>query len=549
MITSLEKDLRKHISEKRKLEMEKYGRTKSYNQILEFLQKDTQTLFSLINHAPTIIDDKIDADGNKERLNRATFILNQGFQGRKILLRQNWERDVFKLGRTLLKLHKNNYNNAINILNEVIKYWKIEKQNFSRKNKILNSRDLDKLNLEIGKSVGIQFLYIICPKLDVKNREIIASLYGLAIKIADNLSDIDEDLKRGYINISKENIKKYKIKLTNLSEKELQPYAKKEFNRVREYYKKSDIIVEKILKQYPFQKKGILLFQNIAYSWFKQVSEVAFIQELKQFDIANYSLPKFLPERKILEMEKFYGISLSDITTLSYKQETRNTCIIRKKNLSYSRYSLGKTPQANEKIKKIISQYPKIKDVLDLGCDDGSRTVELFKGRKSYGIEIIEPAAESARKKGITVYVGSMVKDVYRDSRNPKGKQFDLVSLLGEMVNFIGLGTDDLLINSIKQLKNNGYFLVSCMHTKFDKTQEENYVVWSFTKFTKNKWFLKERKIPRTFFLLSRQGLLKKIKKIAQDQNCHLILKNEEIVENYYEDMSLGIYIFQKRLD
>ena len=549
MITSLEKDLRKHISKKRKLEMEKYGRIKSYDQILEFLQKDTQTLFSLINHAPTIIDDKIDADGNKKRLDRAVFILNQSFQGRKIFLQENWGENVFKLGRILLKLHKNNYNNAINILNEVIKYWKIEKQNFGRKNKILNSRDLDKLSLEIGKSVGIQFLYILCPKLDVKSREIIASLYGLAIKIADNLSDLDEDLERGYINISKENIEKYKIKLTNLSEKELQPYVKKEFNRAREYYKKSDITVEKILKRYPSQKKGILLFQNIAHSWFKQVSEVAFIQELRQFDIANYPPPKFLSEREISEMENFYGISLSDITTFSYKQEIRNTCIIRKKNPLYSRYSLKKTLQANEKIKKIISQHSEIKDVLDLGCDDGYRTAKLFKGKKLYGIEIVELAAESARKKRIAVYVGSMVKDVYRDSKNPKGKQFDLVSLTGEMVNFVGLDVNDLLMNSIKQLKNKGLFLISCMHSKFDETQEENYVVWSFTKFTENKWFLKEKKIPRTFFLLSKQGLLKKIKKIAQAQNCHLILKNEEIIENYYEDMSLGIYILQKRLD
>ncbi len=174
--------------------------------------------------------------------------------------------------------------------------------------------------------------------------------------------------------------------------------------------------------------------------------------------------------------------------------------------------------------------------------------MELYKEKKLYGIESAEQAAENARKKGINIYIGSMVKDVYRDYRNPQGRQFDLVSLLGEMVNFVGLDINDLLINSIKQLKNKGYYLVSCIHTKFDKIHEGNYVVWSFTKSTKNKWLLGEKKIPRTFFFLSKQGLLKKIKKIARAQNCHLILKNEEIIENYYEDMLLGIYIFQRHV-
>ena len=282
MVTILEKNLRKRISKVRKLEMEKYGRIKSYDQVANFLQGDRQIAFSLINHALAIVDDKIDEDGNKKQLGRAIFVLNQSFQGRKILLQKNWEKDVTRLGRVLLKLHEGNYNNAIKILNEIIKYWRIEKRNLNRKNKILNSYNLDKLNLEIGRSVGLQFLYILCPELNMKDRERVASLYGFAIKLADNLSDLNEDMERGYINISKENIKKYKIQITDLSGKALQFYIKKEYNRARQYYKKSDLVTEKILRQYPFQKKGILLFQKIAYSWFKQASEVAFIQKLRQ---------------------------------------------------------------------------------------------------------------------------------------------------------------------------------------------------------------------------------------------------------------------------
>ena len=548
MIPPTEKNLRNHISKERMLEMEKYGRIKTYDQIHNFLRGNEKTAFSLINHALAIVDDEVDRNTNKKQIDKVIIILTSGFRKTEILLNKDWEKDIFRLGQVLSRSHKNNPSNAILIFNEVIKYWEVEKENINRRGKILNSHDLDKLNLEIGKSVGVQFLYFLCPYLGEKVRERIALLYGFAIKLADNLSDLDEDLKRGYINISKEKIKKYGINLTNLSEKNLQSYIKEEFKRVKLYYKKGDKVVEEILKKYPSSHKGILIFKEIAHSWLKQVSEIAFIQELRQLNITNYSILKFLSGREMLEMENFYGINLSDITTLSYKQEAINTHIIRKKNPKYNPYSHEKTPQANEKIRKLISIYPKIKNILDLGCDNGSRTINLFSGKKLYGIETAERAVEDARKRGLAVYNSSMIKDMYKDNRNPQGRKFDLVSLVGEMVNFVGLDVNNLLANSIKQVKDKGYFLVSCMHSKFDKAHEGNYVVWSFTKSTEKKWFLKEKKIPRTFFLISKQGLLKKIKKIAEEQNCNLILKNEEVIKNYYKDMLLEIYIFQKNL-
>jgi hypothetical protein len=114
----------------------------------------------------------------------------------------------------------------------------------------------------------------LCPELDKETISSLASIYGFSIKLADNLSDLREDLEKGYINISEENLEKYKIKLANLSEKDLLPYIIEEFRRVKKFYKKGDEETEKILEQYPSSKKGILIFKDIAYSWFKQVLEI-----------------------------------------------------------------------------------------------------------------------------------------------------------------------------------------------------------------------------------------------------------------------------------
>ena len=451
------------------------------------------------------------------------------------------EKEIFELGKVLSKLNKEKFENSKKILNEIINYWEIEIKNLERKGKILNSRKLDELNLNIGKSVGLQFLYLLCPDLDEKSINSLASLYGFAIKLADNLSDLDEDLEQKFINISKEDIQKYNLNLNNPQDKNLPDYEKKEFERIKKSYFEADKIAEKISKENPSQKTGILLFNGIANSWFKQVSEFCFIENLRQFDISKHKTPKFLSKNEIIDMEKFYGVSLAKIIQLSYEQESRNTLKNKEKDILYNPYFLEGILLANEKIKKIISKYPEIKQVIDLGCDDGERTLKLYSGKEIYGIEFIKESAKQSEKKGIKMHLGSMISETY------KNKTFDLVSLLGEMINFFGLDINPLLEKSIKQVKEKGYFLVTCTHSSFDKNQNGKYAIWSFKKSTLNKWMINEEKIPRAFCVISEQDLLNRIKNISQKQNCNLILKQKEEIENYYDDMKLGIYIFQKQ--
>lgn len=541
-----EKDLRGHVSEERKLEMEKYGRTKIYDQVSEYLQGDRQIAFSLVNHALAIVDDQIDKGSNIEHLDKAKTILNQGFQGEAAELTKTWEKDIFKLGQTLSRLDEDGFSEAKGVLDEVVNYWEIEKQNLDRRGKVLDSSDLDDLNLGIGKSVGLQFLALLCPDLDKESKESIAASYGLAIKLADNLSDLNEDLEQGYINIPKEGIEKYHLNVSDLNQGDLPSYKKTELGRIKQSYEEADRIVDEVIKQNPSQQKGLSIFKDIAHSWLKQAEETCFVEDLRRFDIADHPTPKFLSKEALLEMENIYGISLSDILALSYEQEARNTRLVREKDPSYNPYSHEKTPQANEAIRELIRQHPKIQDVLDLGCDDGSRTTELFKGKTLYGIEQVEAATEAARKKGVLTYQGSMISDVYKDQTHLNGREFDLVSIMGEMVNFVGLDADRLLTNAVKQTKDEGYIVVSCMHSKFDETQEGNFIIWSFTESTKDRWRLGETKTPRTFLSISRQGLAKRMEDVSQQQNCHLMLKEERTLDNYHGDMTLGIYIFHK---
>jgi len=534
--------IEKQISQERLIEMDRYGRTKTYKEISNFLKGNIKKTFELINHVPAIIDDEIDNKKNKNILNRAKEILSKGFRNEKIIIQNENEKQIFALGKTLHKLEKEQFKNTKIIFEEILNYWKIEDGNLDRKGKILDSHELDKLNLNIGKSVGLQFLYLLCPNLNIEQINLLASSYGFAIKLADNLSDIKEDIEQEFINISNEDIKKYDLKIKNLEEKNLNEYVQNEFKRVKEKFLESDNLAKKISDKNPLEKRGISLFKEISHSWLKQVEEMCFVNELRKFDIQNYSEPRFLTEGEIKKMEVFYETNLAKIIQLSYEQESRNTLKNREKDFVYNPYFPEGILKANERIKKIISKYPKIKEVLDLGCDNGERTIELYSGKKLYGIEFVNDSIKQSKKKGIKVYLGSIISEVYPN------KKFDLVSLLGEMVNFVGLETNSLLKNSVKQIKDKGYFLVTCTHSNFDNSQNGEYAIWSFKKSTEKKWLLKENKIPRAFLVISKQNLFNRIKEISKNQECELTLKEEFEVQKYHENLNLGIYLFQKTL-
>jgi hypothetical protein len=545
----LEEKLRADLSEDRRLEMDRYGRTAVYDQIANYLEGDVGEAFSLVNHALTIVDDDTDRKGNIERLHNARLILNMGFRGESVDLSEEREKNVFNLGETLSKLHQSGFGGAEKVFNEVIHYWEIEIQNLTRSGKILSANELDDLNLQIGRSVGLQFMYLLAPQLDERSRECIASSYGLAIKLADNLSDLAEDLKQGSINISQEDIERYNLNISDLSAGDSQLYRRAAFDRARQYYAQSDELLEDVISRCPSCREALLMFKEIAHSWLRQAGEICMIADLKGFDIAGHPQPEPLSTEEILGLEEFYGARLSDIILRSYGQEAENTRRVRQSSdPTYNPYSHEKMPQANQVIRELINNLPGIVDVLDLGCYDGARTVDMYEGKTLHGVELVRAAGEEAVKRDIRTYQGSMINELYKDQQHPDGREFDLVSIVGEMANFVGTETDALLSNALRQVKDNRYLLISCVHSGLDRDYDGKYIIWSFKDPADKKWELEEEKIPRAFRILSRQSLLRILAASAETQHCDLTLIGERAIaiEKYFEDASVAIYVFRK---
>ena len=546
-------------------EMSKWGRTHIYRRMRNLLGKQRGTALDLVNHGLAMVDDELDSSADSiEELKHFRELFRQSFSGARATTSTPTEQAVVDLGYTLHELasapflHFTDRAIGKHIFEDVLKFWDVEERNFQRKGKILDKKTLDEITLEIGAEVGSQFLYILDYPRVYNEFTQLARTYGLAVKLADNLCDFREDIQRGFVNIPQEDIHHViGISVEGNRVVQINPnklalsleYIEKEYKRVEQAFASADRLMLVARARRPIWSRKLderlCLFGQFCNSWLDQAKYFMAIETLRSYDIASHSTIPFLSADELREIEQRYGVRIGDIIHNSYRQESRNTRLVRDAHPSYNPYSHDKISVADERIRALVQEHPEIREVLDFGCDDGERTAGLYGRRRLHGIELTETAVD-AEKRGIRVYRGSMTDDVYRDKANPNGKQFDLVSIVGEMVNFVGLDTDTMLARAVEQTRNDGYLLVTAMHPEAEQSQEGKYVVWSHTKSTWGKWLLEEAKIPRKFLFLSEQGLQQRLDKVAQGLGYKLSPQGSSRVYNYYEDMPLGIYLFRK---
>lgn len=557
--------LEESLTIERNDEMESSGRNSIYPELRLLLDDKKRRVLDLVNHGMAMVDDVIDSiEDPLVHLGHIQSLFMQSYSGETIEATTPDEKAVVELGNILKGLSSSGIWNLSDralgkhTYDEVLKYWETEVENLQRKGRILNRKNLNRLNIDIGGLVASQILFIIQPPLGRFEFIQLAKAYGFAVKLADNLCDWRQDLQEGIINIPKEDIHHVRgveiegdqVKRMDVNEISLSmDYKSKEFKLVKRMFESADNLLLRARLRVPIWDKNLdkklCLFGKFCRTWLKSAGVFMAIEILRSYDISNNSGMPVLTVGELRKIEQEYDVIIRDIIAASYKQESKNTQLVTEKHPNYNPYFHEKTPEANQKIRALLDNHPELQNVLDLGCNDGERTVDLYGGTKLYGMETVKTAAEKAQRKGINICQESMIDSIYRDSTNPDGRKFDLVSLTGEMVNFVGLDTDPLLEKSLKQVKDGGYFLVTCIHPKFDKNRDGKYCVWTHTKSTYGKWLLNEEKIPRVFLFLSKEGLRKRLDKILQSLECKISFQDSRVVNDYYEDAELAIHLFR----
>ncbi len=248
--------------------------------IFQPLGKENQKFLHLIRSAMIGVDNLVDEKGYSCKYFLRIIKLTKDTWNKKKFKTQNkYEKQCVSAIRILRDLFDNGFYQAKQVYEDFLKGYGSEYKWALNRNKILNSKTIKELNTNIGSEVVTIFLYFQMPK--VKNKDFRASgaivqKYGLAIKEADNLTSLYEDIFEGFITIPKENISKISCltiknnKIIDIDKKNLKIDKKYILSLIKEnklIYQKANQLLDKNRQKLNLTKPKAELFKKWAHTW------------------------------------------------------------------------------------------------------------------------------------------------------------------------------------------------------------------------------------------------------------------------------------------
>lgn len=262
-------------SAERQEETRRQGRNVLYEELYRLLPEKQREAFKLINVALADLDDVVDQTNQVGLLLDAAELLSKAYQGEKTPVVEEWQQDIQRLGELLRELNENGFDAADRIYQETLNFWEADRKDKDRKSIVCDQATLDQLNTDIGRTVAAQFLLFFCPDLSSEELENLSRLYGLAVKTADNLSDLERDLKTGFVNISNENMQRYILEIEDHEGElslhgDLHAYKVAEVQRLELLFAEAQTTCAEIERRFPEYQRELTLLKSVFTSWLQQ---------------------------------------------------------------------------------------------------------------------------------------------------------------------------------------------------------------------------------------------------------------------------------------
>jgi len=254
------------------------------NKILQPLGNKGLKFLYLIRSAMIGIDNLVDNNGcTAEYFLRIKKLIETAWEKGRFRARNDYEAKLVSAIRILREFYNEGYLQTYNIFRDLLRGYEAEFEWASHRNRILRSEKIKKLNTDIGSEVVTIFInsQISKPTAPKILREIVQK-YGLAIKMADNLSSFYTDILEGFVTIPRENIDNVngliikKDKLVGLDEKKMEINKKFVFEQQKEtmkVYQEANQTLDKNRKRFGLTKRQVQLFKKWAFSWFRDMME------------------------------------------------------------------------------------------------------------------------------------------------------------------------------------------------------------------------------------------------------------------------------------
>lgn len=293
--------LEEGLTENRTDEMNRWGRTYIYPRLRNLLEGQRGIALDLTNHGLAMVDDELDSSTEPiTRLKYFKEIFQQSFSGARVTTSTPTEQAVVSLGYTLHELASASFlhftDRAIgkHTFGDVLRFWDVEERNFQRRWKVLDKATLDEITAGIGAFVASQFLYILDFSRVYNEFTQLASIYGLAVKLADNLCDFRDDIPKGFVNVPQEDLHHVSgILVEDNKVIEIEPerlalsteYIKKEYERIKQVFTSADRLMLIARARRPIwgrkADERLYLFGQFCHSWLNQAKE--FVDEKTKY--------------------------------------------------------------------------------------------------------------------------------------------------------------------------------------------------------------------------------------------------------------------------
>lgn len=124
----------------------------------------------------------------------------------------------------------------------ILKMLEIFEFDVSRRNKFVSSEKLENYSVNLGSAYTQVLLNFVEPGYKYQHAD---SLLAHACHLAHMLRDFKEDIDLGYINLSKEEIKRYGIELNRISDPNLKIWLKDKIKLIKEHFTKGKTALDK----------------------------------------------------------------------------------------------------------------------------------------------------------------------------------------------------------------------------------------------------------------------------------------------------------------
>ena len=226
------------------------------------------------------VDESVDITDRQKYLTYCEESLTSGWK-REVYTPINEQMEsMYRLGRHAKQLYMEGRQETKYVYFDAHDQLQGHARDIARQDEVLPELRLDAIRRSVSEPYCRAMLHIAIPPMRRTDAIRIASCWGLPAKIGDDLTDVERDFPKGFLNIPKFYFEKYDVSKSSIEKINLdQEYIIRELSRANKMYIHGESVVEPNLnRRYEDYRKELSLIKEFSRSWFQEAKDKYSVQ-------------------------------------------------------------------------------------------------------------------------------------------------------------------------------------------------------------------------------------------------------------------------------